>query len=286
MKNIVGSITQVISAVIDVKFEGDLPAILNALHCDNQGKRLVLEVAQHLGESTVRTIAMDSTEGLVRGQRVVDTGKPIEVPVGPETLGRIINVVGDPVDERGPLDLVIANAGISGGTAGGEGEEQVRSIFAVNLDGAMNTVLPVVPRMQARRRGQIALMSSLAAFRGLPGSPAYSASKAAVKTWGEALRGALKRDGIEVSVICPGFVRTPMTAVNPYTMPMLMDAAAAAGLIKRRLARNHGRIAFPWPMYALVWFLGALPPALTDPLFARLPEKSSLPEQTNLPKQT
>jgi F-type H+-transporting ATPase subunit beta len=104
MKNIVGSITQVISAVIDVKFEGDLPAILNALHCDNQGKRLVLEVAQHLGESTVRTIAMDSTEGLVRGQRVVDTGRPIEVPVGPETLGRIINVVGDPVDERGPIN--------------------------------------------------------------------------------------------------------------------------------------------------------------------------------------
>ena len=104
MKNVVGSITQVIGAVIDVKFEGDLPAILNALHCENQGKRLVLEVAQHLGESTVRTIAMDATEGLVRGQRVVDTGKPIEVPVGPETLGRIINVVGDPVDERGPIN--------------------------------------------------------------------------------------------------------------------------------------------------------------------------------------
>ncbi len=104
MKNAVGRISQVIGAVIDVKFEGDLPAILNALHCENQGKRLVLEVAQHLGESTVRTIAMDSTEGLVRGQRVVDTGKPIEVPVGPETLGRIINVVGDPVDERGPVN--------------------------------------------------------------------------------------------------------------------------------------------------------------------------------------
>ena len=184
------------------------------------------------------------------------------------------------IDDRMPLDLVVANAGISGGTSDGEGADQARRIFAVNLDGVLNTVLPVIPRMRARRRGQIALMSSLAAFRGLPGSPAYSGSKAAVKTWGEALRGALKRDGVEVSVICPGFVRTPMTDVNPYTMPMLMDAAAAAGLIKRRLARNHGRIAFPWPMYALVWFLGALPPVLTDPLFARLPEKSSLPEQT------
>ncbi|MEE8532580.1 MAG: F0F1 ATP synthase subunit beta, partial [Alphaproteobacteria bacterium] len=104
MKNIVGKVVQVIGAVIDVKFEGDLPAILNALHTENNGKRLVLEVAQHLGESTVRTVAMDSTEGLVRGREVVDTGGPIVVPVGPETLGRIINVVGEPIDERGPLN--------------------------------------------------------------------------------------------------------------------------------------------------------------------------------------
>ncbi len=104
MKNVVGKVSQVIGAVVDVKFEGDLPPILGALHCDMSGRRLVLEVAQHLGESTVRTIAMDSTEGLVRGQEVVDTGGPITVPVGPETLGRIINVVGDPIDERGPLD--------------------------------------------------------------------------------------------------------------------------------------------------------------------------------------
>ncbi len=180
------------------------------------------------------------------------------------------------IDERHPLDLVIANAGISGGTAGGEGAAQTRLIFAVNVDGALNTVLPAIPRMQARRRGQIALMSSLAAFRALPGSPAYSASKAAVRFWGEALRGVLARDGIGVSVICPGYVRTPMTDINPYPMPMLMDAGAAAARIKRRLARNRARIAFPLPMYALVWLLGALPPALTDPLFARLPEKSSL----------
>src|SRR4051812_24415846 len=101
--NAAGKITQVIGAVVDVQFEGDLPPILNALETQNQGKRLVLEVAQHLGESTVRTIAMDSTEGLVRSQAVVDTGQPIEVPVGPETLGRIINVVGEPVDEAGPV---------------------------------------------------------------------------------------------------------------------------------------------------------------------------------------
>jgi F-type H+-transporting ATPase subunit beta len=102
-KNIVGTITQITGAVVDVRFEGDLPAILNALHCHNQGKLLVLEVAQHLGESTVRTIAMDSTDGLTRGQEVSDTGAPIAMPVGPETLGRIINVIGDPIDERGPI---------------------------------------------------------------------------------------------------------------------------------------------------------------------------------------
>ena len=98
-----GKVTQVIGAVVDVRFEGELPAILNALTTDNNGKKLVLEVAQHLGEDTVRTIAMDASEGLVRGQEVVDTGAPISVPVGDATLGRILNVVGEPVDEKGPV---------------------------------------------------------------------------------------------------------------------------------------------------------------------------------------
>ena len=91
-------------AVVDVQFDEHLPAILNALETTNQGNRLVLEVAQHLGENTVRTIAMDSSEGLVRGQEVRDTGGPITVPVGEETLGRIINVIGEPVDEAGPVN--------------------------------------------------------------------------------------------------------------------------------------------------------------------------------------
>ena len=103
-KNAVGKITQVMGAVVDVRFEGELPLILNALHADNQGNRLVLEVAQHLGESTVRCVAMDTTDGLVRGDEAVDTGGGIAVPVGPEMLGRIINVVGDPIDERGAVE--------------------------------------------------------------------------------------------------------------------------------------------------------------------------------------
>jgi F-type H+-transporting ATPase subunit beta len=101
--NQIGRVTQVTGAVVDVQFEGHLPAILNALETKNGGNRLVLEVAQHLGESTVRTIAMDITEGLVRGQEVTDTGEPIRVPVGEGTLGRIINVIGEPIDEAGPI---------------------------------------------------------------------------------------------------------------------------------------------------------------------------------------
>ncbi len=101
--NIVGRVTQVLGAVVDVQFDGDLPFIQNALHTKVQDRTLVLEVAQELGERTVRTIAMDSTDGLVRGQEVTDTGAPITMPVGPETLGRILNVIGDPVDERGPI---------------------------------------------------------------------------------------------------------------------------------------------------------------------------------------
>ncbi|MDJ0610891.1 MAG: F0F1 ATP synthase subunit beta [Kiloniellales bacterium] len=102
-KNLVGKITQVMGPVVDVQFEGDLPPILNALETENAGERLVLEAAQHLGENMVRTIAMDSTEGLVRGKEVKDTGAPIEVPVGPDTLGRIMNVVGEPIDELGAI---------------------------------------------------------------------------------------------------------------------------------------------------------------------------------------
>ncbi|MBI3709491.1 MAG: F0F1 ATP synthase subunit beta, partial [Proteobacteria bacterium] len=108
-KNNIGRITQVLGAVVDVHFDGDLPKILNALHVKNQGSTLVLEVAQHLGEQSVRTIAMDTTDGLVRGVEAVDTGDAITVPIGPETLGRIINVVGEPVDERGPVKAKLSS---------------------------------------------------------------------------------------------------------------------------------------------------------------------------------
>lgn len=178
------------------------------------------------------------------------------------------------IDQQEPLDLVIANAGVSGGTAGGgETAAQLRRIVSINVDGVLNTVLPVIPRMSARGRGQIALMSSLASFRGFPGAPAYCASKALVRVWGEALRPDLARKGVQVSVICPGYVISRMTAANDFPMPLLMPADRAAAIIRRGLARNKARIAFPWPIYALTRLIAALPSGLIEPLLARLPRK-------------
>lgn len=177
-------------------------------------------------------------------------------------------------DDAAPVDLLIANAGISAGTGDGmEGEEQARRIFAVNVDGVLNSVHPLIPRMTARGRGQLALVASVASFRGFPSAPAYCASKAAVRVYGESLRGGLASAGVRVNVICPGFVRSRMTAVNRFPMPFLMDADRAAALIRRGLARDRGRIAFPWPTYAVAWLLAALPPALTDRLLRAAPRK-------------
>ncbi len=188
-----------------------------------------------------------------------------------------------------PVDLVIANAGISGGTGGTHGDDdsappsesqsQVERILAVNVAGVVNTVFPAIaemrkiPRDGAAPRGQIAIMSSLAGFRGLPGAPAYGASKACVRSLGEGLRGLCARHDIRVNVICPGFVESPMTDINPYPMPFLMPADKAARIIARRLAKDRARIAFPWRLWAIVWLLNVLPVGLTDRLVARMPEK-------------
>jgi NADP-dependent 3-hydroxy acid dehydrogenase YdfG len=173
-----------------------------------------------------------------------------------------------------PIDLIIANAGISGGTHGGiESDEQVRAIFAVNVDGVLNTVLPAIPLLMAQKHGQIGIMASLAGHRGFPGAPAYCGSKAAVKVWGEGLRGDLAAHDIGVSVILPGFVETPMTVVNDFKMPFLMSAQKAAGIIQDGLRGNKARIAFPWPTAFVAWLLGALPPAWTDSLLRSAPRK-------------
>jgi len=181
-------------------------------------------------------------------------------------------------DAHAPLGLVIANAGISAGTGGvglyDESHAAMRRIFDVNVGGTLNTVVPAIARMRARRRGQIAIMSSLASFIGAPGAAAYCASKAAQRLLGEALRAELAGDGIAVSVVCPGFVRTPMTAGNRFYMPMAMDADKAARIIRRGLAARRARIAFPLPIYLLALIGAALPPGLTARVMRRSPRKA------------
>ncbi|MGE0736501.1 MAG: SDR family NAD(P)-dependent oxidoreductase [Alphaproteobacteria bacterium] len=179
------------------------------------------------------------------------------------------------VDARRSLDLVVANAGISGGSGHlmGEPEEQARRIMRVNVDGVLNTVIPAAQKMRGRKRGQLAIMSSLASFVGFPGAPAYCASKAAVRVWGEGLRGDLFASGIEVNVICPGYVVSRMTETNKFKMPLLMLADRASAIIRRDLSRNKPRIAFPWRLYFLLRLIAFLPPRWLESLFRRLPKK-------------
>lgn len=179
-------------------------------------------------------------------------------------------------DAQTPLDLLIANAGISAGTGGdGESREQVRRIFSTNIDGVINSVQPIIPLMLARKSGQIAIISSLAGIRALPSSPAYSASKACVRYYGESIRGNLLKNGVSVSVICPGYIKTPMTDVNNFPMPFIMSAEKAAKIIASRLKNGRGRIAFPLSLYLPLWWISCLSPRLTDPIFSRLPAKPS-----------
>lgn len=180
-------------------------------------------------------------------------------------------------DAEYAVELLIANAGVSAGLGEfGEGEAQVRAIFDVNISGVINSVWPLAEHMVKRGRGQIAIMSSLAGFRHLPSAPAYSASKACVRVYGEALRGQLRRHGVRVSVICPGYVDTPMTRINTFPMPFLMHENDAAMRIMRALSCGKRRICFPKRLYYPFYFLTLISPTLTDWLFDRLPAKPQI----------
>ena len=173
-----------------------------------------------------------------------------------------------------PFDLVIANAGVSAGVLGGtESSSRSRTIFETNVFGVVNTVLPAVDLMKKRRSGQIAIISSIAAYRGMSSCPAYSASKACVKAWGEALHGVLKAEGVDVSVVCPGFVETPLTDKNKFYMPFLMKASKAADIIKKRLVKRPAIIAFPFVMVFGAWLGSFLPSRIARPIMGLLPRK-------------
>ena len=164
-------------------------------------------------------------------------------------------------DDAHPVDLILANAGISIDKDNSSLDDfaVIRKTLDVNVGGVLNTVEPLLSRLIARKAGQIGIVSSLASFIGLPYSASYNASKAAVRVWGESIRYVLKKDGIGVSVICPGFVVSRITASAPFPMPFLMSSARASAIIRKGLAANRARIAFPLGTKAAVWLGGFLP---------------------------
>jgi short-subunit dehydrogenase len=179
----------------------------------------------------------------------------------------------------GAVDVVIANAGVSRGTVTGIAEDlpAFRAVFETNVLGMIHTFQPFVAPMREACRGTLVGIASVAGFRGLPGSGAYSASKAAAITYLESLRLELRESGVAVVTICPGYVTTPMTAKNPYPMPFRIDADKAARLIARAIMRRTRFYVLPWPMAIVGRLLRALPRPLYDALFARAPRKPRQP---------
>ena len=177
-------------------------------------------------------------------------------------------------DKIAPLERVFSNAGVS---TGEETETNSRRTFAINVGGCLNTVHPAVEAFRARpgdrQRRQIVITASIAGYGPLKACPAYSATKACVKTWGLALRGMLAPEGIEVCVVCPGFIRSRLTDKNTCPMPFFMEADKAARTILRRADRGIGLIAFPWPMRLATWWLSTLPFRLNELINRMLPRK-------------
>ncbi len=173
-----------------------------------------------------------------------------------------------------PIDLIIANAGISAGTYNGtETYEQIYDIYNTNIFGVLNTLQPIIPEMINRKTGQIAIISSMSSFIGMPSCPAYSSSKACITSYGEALRGYLKQYNIGVSIICPGFIKTPLTDKNNFKMPFLMSTKKASKKIIKGLSKNKGLITFPIILYIILKFLKFLPFDLTIYIMSKLPKK-------------
>lgn len=183
----------------------------------------------------------------------------------------------------GRLDLVIANAGISGGTGGeAEPEAQARKIFEVNVTGVMNTLFPAIALMRAQDvqdgwRGRLCIVASVASYIAAPHAPAYCASKAAVRVWGEAMAPVLRAEGIGLTLACPGYIRTPMTAVNAFPMPGLMDADVAARKILAACRAGRVRTSFPWWLALAARAANLLPPRALGAIMARGPAKERLP---------
>ncbi len=180
-------------------------------------------------------------------------------------------------DRNNPIELLIVNAGICADTGLGQSEngEQTRQIFSVNVMGMINTLLPIIPLFKERKKGQIALVSSLAGFRGLPNAPAYSATKGIVRLYGEGLRAELSACNIALTVVCPGFVKTPLTDKNDFYMPFLMSADKAAQIIRSGLQKRKKVIVFPFVFGLCVRILALFPAHWGDVVLRSFPHKES-----------
>jgi len=234
---------------------------------------LITGAAGGIGSAVARAYAGSDVHlflGDRRAEKLELVGRSCE-ELGATTCCRSIDVTDsaamkewiDECESVRELDLVISNAGIShGNLPKEETEDETRAVFAVNLDGMLNTIFPALPLMRARRRGQIALMSSLAGFRGFPHSPSYCATKAAIRVFGQGLRARVRRDGVSVCVIIPAFVKTSMTEGNLYGMPWIVETDRAAQVIKRNLARDKGEFVFPLMYSVVAWGLSVVPGAV------------------------
>lgn len=182
------------------------------------------------------------------------SGAKVETVIGDVTDRETLKMQVTSADNRQPLDLLIANAGVSGGT-----QTDINRIAVTNFHGVLNSVEPVLPMMRKRKRGRIAVMASLAGFKSFPNAPVYCATKSAVRSYGEALAARLRPEGISVSVLCPGFIKTPLTDANPFSMPLIMEPDDAARKLLEGIRKRRVRVVFPKRLYWMTRFLEVMP---------------------------
>lgn len=208
-------------------------------------------------------IARDETRLNMTAEAARAKGALVETALIDVTDARALSAAILTFDNDHPVDLVIANAGVARGGLP-EAEGQAAAVVSTNLMGAINTVEPLIPRMIVRGAGRIALISSIAAIRPSGDLPSYSASKAGVRAYGQAIRSGLRRRGVSVTVVCPGFVHSPMSARHHGPKPFEVSAERAARLIRRAIERRRGALTFPWPLSAMIFMGNRLPPVLSD----------------------
>lgn len=239
------------------------------------GKELAISFANN--KTTLHLLARDEEKLLKVKDLCEKKGATVEIKICDVRDRQAMKEYVANLCQNNRLDLIIANAGISAGTAKGlEDDEQVYEIFETNLFGVLNTIQPALGCFSKRKKGKILIMSSLASYLALPSCPAYSASKAAVRFYGNALGDFVKKYNIDIRVISPGYIKTEMTKVNKFPMPFLMETEEAARHIEIKLENSaNPNIAFPWPTYFITWFVGILPRRITGWFLRKLPGKKS-----------